>query len=101
MAVAAVAELTPTVAVTTLMAEALVVPVAAEMAAVLAMAVAPISTARRELQTLAAAVEEQILNQLSLAMADQESSLFVMHCQLHRLFRRPRQLLALHARAQR
>jgi hypothetical protein len=33
-------------------------------------------------------------------VADQESSLFVMHCQLHRLFRRPRQLLALHARAQ-
>jgi hypothetical protein len=34
-------------------------------------------------------------------VADQESSLFVIHCQPHRLFRHPRQLLALHAQAQR
>ena len=35
------------------------------------------------------------------AAADQESSLFVIHFLLHRLFRHPRQLLALHARVQR
>jgi hypothetical protein len=35
-----------------------------------------------------------------LAVAVQESSLFVFHFLLHRLFRRPRQLLALHARVQ-
>jgi hypothetical protein len=35
-----------------------------------------------------------------LAVAVQESSLFVILCQLHRLFRHPRQLLALHARVQ-
>ena len=35
-----------------------------------------------------------------LAVAVQESSLFVFHFQLHRLFRHPRQLLALRARVQ-
>jgi hypothetical protein len=34
------------------------------------------------------------------AVADQELSLFVIHCQLRRLFRHPRQLLALHAQVQ-
>ena len=74
MAVAAVAELTTTVAVTTPIAEALAVPVVAVMAAALATAAARISTVRRALPILAAVAEEQILNQLLQATADQELS---------------------------
>jgi hypothetical protein len=77
MAEAAAAGSTTTVAVTAPTAEALAVQAVAETAAVLGMAVALLSTARRAVQTLVVAVEELTLNQLSQAMADQESSLFV------------------------
>ena len=101
MAVAAVAELTPTVAVTTPIAEALAVPVVAVMAAALATAAAPISTARRELQTLVAVVEEQILNQLLQAMVVRELSSCVTLLLPYQPTLACQQLVALLAPAQR
>ena len=73
-AVAAAVELMPTAAVIIRTVEALVVQAVAVMAAALATAAARISTVRRALPILAAVAEEQILNQLLQATADQESS---------------------------
>jgi len=57
-------------------------------------------THRRRMVLPIRAVVVAVRTTVLAVVADQESSLFVFHFLLHRLFRRPRQLLALHARAQ-
>jgi hypothetical protein len=58
----------------------------------------PVHRLRMALPTQVAVVVARIT--ALAAVADQESSLFVIHFLLHRLFRHPRQLLALHALVQ-
>ena len=96
-AVVAVVALMPTAAVFIQMEAALAALAVAVRAAALATAVARISTARRALQTLVAAAEVLILNQVLRAMADQESSSCVTsHLRYqHTLVCQP--LVALHA----
>ncbi len=58
------------------------------------------STHRRRMVLPIQAVVVAVRTTVLAAAVDQESSLFVFHFLLHRLFRHPRQLLALHALVQ-
>ena len=58
------------------------------------------STHRRRMVLPIQAVVVAVRTTVLAAAVDQESSLFVFHFLLHRLFRHPRQLLALHAQVQ-